>query len=56
LISSFLKEPQDRPGVLRERILEIVIPRAAELTRGRRIPVQVRGGGCRVLSAKGRES
>jgi hypothetical protein len=37
-------------------ILEIVISRAAELTRGRRIPVQVRGGRRRALRAKGRES
>lgn len=37
-------------------ILEVVVPGAAELTEGRRIPVQVNGGRRKALTARGRKS
>jgi HSP20 family protein len=37
-------------------ILEVVVPGAAELTEGRRIPVQVNGGRRRTLTARGHKS
>jgi HSP20 family protein len=37
-------------------ILEVVVPGAAELTEGRRIPVQVNGGRRRALTARGHKS